>query len=276
MTDLRREFAPITAQAWKAIDDEAQATLRLTLAGRKLVDFVGPLGWAHSAVGLGRTTPLSNGPNDGVEANLRKVQPLAELRASFELARSELEAIGRGARDADLQPVVDAARAIAIGEDRALFHGFPEAGITGICEAAADEALPIPAAFEDYPDVVAQALARLRSSGIAGPYAIALGPRCFTGLAQTTCGGFPVLQHVQELLDGPVVWAPAVDGAVVVSQRGGDFELVVGRDLSIGYRDHSSTAIGFYLEESMTFRVLAPEAAIPLVYGGNKTRRSGS
>jgi uncharacterized linocin/CFP29 family protein len=68
------------------------------------------------------------------------------------------------------------------------------------------------------------------------------------------------------MLDGPVVWAPAVDGAIVVSQRGGDFELVVGQDISIGYTDHDAESVSLYLEESLTFRVDSPEAAVRLAY----------
>ena len=106
-----------------------------------------------------------------------------------------------------------------------------------------------------------------------GPYAIALGPRCYTGLTRTTTeAGFPVIQHVERLLDGPVIWAPGVDGAVVLSLRGGDFELTVGRDLSVGYRGHTASTVEFYIEESLTFRMLAEEAAVPLVYGAAAER----
>jgi uncharacterized linocin/CFP29 family protein len=75
-----------------------------------------------------------------------------------------------------------------------------------------------------------------------------------------------VVEHVRRLLDGPIVWAPAVDGAVVLSLRGGDFELTVGQDLSIGYLEHTATSVRLYLQESFTFRVLEPEAAVPLTY----------
>lgn len=276
MNDLQRELAPITDEAWQAIDEEARATLKLTLAGRKIADFEGPLGWHASAVGLGRTEALPGRRGEGVAAALRRVQPLVELRAPFALARAELEAIARGARDADLQPVKDAARAIALAEDRAVFHGHAEARIEGLCQSAAKEALTITEDYERYPGVVAGALAKLRTAGVDGPYAIALGPRCYTGLTQTTTGaGYPVIQHVQRLLDGPVIWAPAVDGAAVVSLRGGDFELVVGRDLSVGYRDHSASTVELYIEESFTFRVLAPEAAVPLVYAARRGSARG-
>ena len=62
------------------------------------------------------------------------------------------------------------------------------------------------------------------------------------------------------------MWAPAVSGAVVISQRGDDHELTVGQDFSIGYLDHTATAVRLYLQESFTFRVLSPEAAVPLRY----------
>jgi uncharacterized linocin/CFP29 family protein len=57
-----------------------------------------------------------------------------------------------------------------------------------------------------------------------------------------------------------------VDGAVVMSVRGGDFELTVGQDFSIGYLEHDATSVRLCLLESMTFRVLTPEAAVPLAY----------
>jgi uncharacterized linocin/CFP29 family protein len=73
------------------------------------------------------------------------------------------------------------------------------------------------------------------------------------------------------LVDGPIVWAPAADGAVVMSTRGGDFELIIGQDFSVGYLDHTSTSVLLYLQESFTFRVLSPEAAVPLTYAAVTT-----
>jgi uncharacterized linocin/CFP29 family protein len=267
MNDLHRELAPISVEAWKAIDEEARKTLEVTLAARRIVDFTGPLGWQASAVSLGRSEALPSSPSDGVTAALRRVQRLVELRASFEIQRRELDAIDRGAKSFDLDAVRAAAAALAIGEDRTVFHGYPDADIQGICEAAESASLSLSRDYQRYPLVVSEALARLRTAGVGGPYAIALGPDCYKGLTGTaTSGGYPVLEHVRQLIPDAILWAPGVRGAVVASQRGGDFELIVGRDLSIGYEDHSTATVRLYLEESMTFRVLSPEAAIPLVY----------
>jgi uncharacterized linocin/CFP29 family protein len=266
MNNLLRELAPISSKAWAQIDDEAKRTLKLVLAARRLVDFNGPLGWDVSSLSDGRVVELPSQVEKGVEGRLRKVQPLVELRVPFELSRQELEAIGRGAQDPNLDPVRHAARAAAIAEDRAIFLGYPEAHIAGIEEVSASSNLMLSEDYEAYPKVVAEATNKLRAAGVGGPYAIALGPRCFAGLTRTTNGGYPVMEHVRRLLDGPIVWAPAADGAVVMSLRGGDFELAVGQDFSIGYLDHTATTVRLYVQESFTFRVLAPEAAVPLRY----------
>jgi uncharacterized linocin/CFP29 family protein len=266
MNDLLREHAPISAAAWEQIDAEAKRTLEVLLAARRFVDFNGPLGWQQAAIPSGRTETLSTPLQEGTISRVRRVQPLIELRVPFEVQRAELEAIGRGASDADLTPVRNAARAAAVAEDRAVFQGYPAANIEGIFAAVADRHLVIPEQFEAYPDVVAEATHRLRSEGVVGPYGIALGPRCYTGLTRSTARGYPIIDHVRKLVDGPIVWAPAADGAVVLSLRGGDFELSVGQDFSIGYLDHTSTSVLLYLQETFTFRVLAPEAAVPLTY----------
>ena len=272
MNHLHRKLAPISGAAWDEIDSEAKRTLKASLAARKLVDFVGPRGLATSAVGTGRRQPIAAGGERGVEASLHESQPLVEIRVPFELQRAELEAIDRGAKDADLDPVVEAAKRIAGIEDRAVFHGHAAALIKGICECAG-EPISLSENYEDYPNAVARAVSRLRTAGVDGPYAIALGKRCYVGITETTKGGYPVIEHVKRLLDGPLVWAPAVDGAAVVSMRGDDFELTVGQDLSIGYREHDSEKVRLYFQESFTFRVLTPHAAVALVYGKKNEKK---
>jgi uncharacterized linocin/CFP29 family protein len=266
MNDLLRSHAPISQEGWRQIDEEATRTLKTLLAGRRFADFVGPLGWSQATVPTGRTRTLSESIQDGVVARVRLSQPLIEIRVPFEVSRDELEAIGRGAADADLDSVRNAARAGAIAEDRAVFQGYQAGGIQGIFAAAARQSLTIPADYEAYPDVVAEATHRLRSAGVDGPYGVALGPRCYTGLTRSTTRGYPIINHVRELIDGAIIWAPAADGAVVFSMRGGDFELTVGEDFSIGYLDHTGTSVLLYLQESFTFRVLSAEAAVPLTY----------
>ena len=267
MNHLMRELAPITDDSWSQIDAEATRSLKHFLAARRLVDFSGPMGWEHSAVDVGRVDALDSGPLGEVEAALRKVLPLIELRAPFSLSKSELAAADRGATDLDLDPVIAAGRAAALAEDHLVFHGYTQGGVAGIVAVSPHQPVAISDDYDRYPEHVAKAVAALRGADIAGPYAIALGARCFTGVTETTeHGGYPVFEHLRQILDGPVVWAPAVDGAVVLSQRGGDFELTIGEDFSIGYRSDDAGSVDLFIEESLTFRINTPEAAVHLAY----------
>jgi uncharacterized linocin/CFP29 family protein len=192
---------------------------------------------------------------------------MLEVRTPFVLALEELDAVDRGANDPELTPLTDAARLTALAEDRAVFLGYPAASITGIVTASPHQPEMIGEDYDVYPSIVARAVATLRRAGIGGPYAIAMGPRCYTGVVETTeHGGYPLIEHIKMILGGPVVWAPAVEGAVVVSQRGGDYELVCGQDISIGYRTHTEDAVELYFEESMTFVVQDGRAAVSLQY----------
>lgn len=266
MNHLLRELAPVSEAAWAEIGDEATRTLKHFLTARRLVDFSGPHGWEHEVAPRAHINDVGTAP-DGVRARIRDVQPLLEFRAEFELQRSELDAIDRGARDADLDPIRDAARRLALAEDTTVFHGNEGAHIAGIAAASPHQPLEISDNYGEYPSTVARAVATLQFAGVAGPYAVALGPRCYTGVVETTeLGGYPVLEHLRLITGGPVLWAPAVDGAVVLSQRGGDFELTVGQDPALGYLSHDTDTVSLYVEESFTFQVLTPEAAVHLAY----------
>lgn len=264
MNHLYRELAPITAAGWTEIEEEARQTLKRMLAGRKLFDFEGPHGWDRASVNLGRVEDLDETPEAGSRVSRRVVQPLIEARTPFTLDRKELEAAARGAEDIDLDAVTEAARQAAMIEEHALFNGYAAAGITGVMQTSEHEPLPIGEDYTRYPALVAEASDRLRSAGVDGPYAIALGPRCFTELTRTTEQGYPVMEHVRRIVKGPIVWAPAVDGAVVMSMRGGDFVLHVGQDFSIGYISHDEKHVRLDIQSSFTSLVFGPEAAVPL------------
>jgi len=91
-----------------------------------------------------------------------------------------------------------------------------------------------------------------------------LGAQEYTALAETRDHGYPVLEHIKRIIDGNIIWAPAIEGAFVLTTRGGDFELNLGQDVSIGYLSHNDSAVRLYLQETFAFRVLTSEAAVAL------------
>jgi uncharacterized linocin/CFP29 family protein len=265
MSHLLREHAPVTAGGWELLDAEARERLAPALAARKLVDFSGPHGWQYSATNLGRVKEIGDPPSKGVNGAQRQVLALVELRAPFSVDRSELADADRGAEDADLEALDQAAHAIAVAENAAVFHGWKAAGISGIVEASPHDPIELGEDCERYPRHVAKAVDALRAAGVDGPYGLALGPETHTRVLETSeHGGYPLLEHLREVVGGPLVWSPGVRGAVVLSTRGGDFLLESGEDLSVGYENHDADAVHLYLEESISFRVATPEAAVAL------------
>jgi uncharacterized linocin/CFP29 family protein len=264
MNNLHRELAPISDAAWSQIEAETSRTLKRYLAGRRVVDVQGPGGVAVSAVGTGHLHNVET-PGDGILARQREVKTLVELRAPFDLDRQQIDDVERGANDSDWQPAKDAARQIAFAEDAAIFEGYAPAGIGGIRQGTSNPVMTLPADVLVYPDAIAQSLSQLRLVGVNGPYAVLLGADAYTRLAETSDHGYPVLDHVKRLVKDQIIWAPAITGAFVLTTRGGDFDLHIGQDVSIGYLNHNDTAVRLYLQETFTFLLLTTEASVALV-----------
>ena len=263
MNNLHRELAPISDAAWASIEEETTRTLKRYLAARCVVDVHGPGGVDLSAVGTGHLKMIPE-PGEGILARQREVKALVELRVPFELDRQQIDDVERGANDSDWQPAKDAARKIAYAEDRAIFEGYPAAGIGGIRQGASNPSIPLPADVRQYPDAIAQALGQLRLVGVNGPYSVLLGADAYTALAETSDNGYPVLEHIKKLVKDEIIWAPAIGGAFVLTTRGGDFSLHIGQDVSIGYLSHTDSVVRLYLQETMTFLLLTSEAAVAL------------
>src|SRR3974390_838359 len=263
MNNLHRELAPISDAAWAQIEEEATRTLKRYLAGRRVVDVPSSGGIALPGVGTGHLKRIS-APAEGIIARQREVKPLLELRVPFELTRQAIDDVERGSEDSDWQPAKDAAKKLAFAEDRAIFNGYHEADIQGIRERTSNPIETLPSDVRAYPDAVAHALSQLRLVGVNGPYSVLLGAGEYTSLSETRDHGYPVLEHVKRIVDGNLIWAPAIEGAFVVTTRGGDFELNIGQDVSIGYLSHTDSAVLLYLQETFVFRVLTTEAAVAL------------
>ena len=264
MNNLHRELAPISAAAWADLEQEARRTFKRHLAGRRVVDVPEPGGPDLAAVTTGHLDAVAP-PAEGVLARRRRSQPLVELRVPFTVDRQQVDDVERGAKDTDWQPVKDAARQIAFAEDRAVFQGYPEAGIAGLRDGSSNPPIRLPGGeARAYPDAVAQAVTALRLAGVDGPYTLALSADAYTTVSETTDDGYPIHEHIARLLDGEIIWAPAIEGAFLLSARGGDFQLRIGQDLSIGYLSHDTTSIQLYFQESLTFLVYTSEAAVAL------------
>ena len=267
MNHLHRDLAPISDAGWDVIDDEAKSRLPTYLAARKLVDFEGPHGWTHSATNLGRVAEIA-GPVGGRERAAAHGAPPGGAADGVQ----GLADRARRRRPGHQQPGPGRARrghpADRPGRER---HRLPRPRRPPASAASprARRTSPLPSGTSTTcPDAVARGVNALRQAGIGGPYGLAICPDMYTTIVESTeYGGELLLDHLRKILGGPLVWAPGIEGGVVLSLRGGDFKIESGQDLSIGYLDHDADVVRLYLEESLNFRVLEPDAAVALRLG---------
>lgn len=261
--NLYRDLAPITDSAWSEIELEAKRTFKRHIAGRRVVDVSEPGGPVTAAISTGRLVGVA-APTKGVVAHLRESKPLVRLRVPFTLSREEIDNVERGGQDSDWEPVKDAAKNLAFVEDHVIFEGYPAAQIEGIRNTSSNKALKLPAKAPDIPYVITQALSELRLAGVDGPYSVLLSADVYTKVSETTEHGYPILEHINRLVDGDIIWAPAIPGAFVLTTRGGDFDLQLGTDVSIGYLGHNADTVELYLQETLTFLCHTAEASVGL------------
>ncbi|AQH00715.1 bacteriocin [Burkholderia sp. KK1] len=266
MNNLHRELAPISDDAWEQIEAEVARTFKRSVAGRRVVDVKSPGGVALAAIGTGHQTNIA-APKKGVAAKLNDVRQLVQLSVPFTLQREAVDSVERDSNDGDWQPAKTAASELALAEDSAIFDGFGAAGIVGIRQGSSNPSTVLPADVADYPAAVSQALEKLRLAGVEGPYSVLLGADAYTALAEASDQGYPVIQHIKRIVSGEVIWAPALQGGCVLSTRGGDYELHIGQDLSIGYTSHTDTTVQLYLRETLTFLMLTSEASVSIAVG---------
>lgn len=274
MNNLHRGLAPISDGAWAQIDQEAARTLKRYLGGRRVVDVKEPGGVTLAAVGTGHLHKIE-APGEGIVARQREVKSLVELRVPFELDRQAIDDVERGANDSDWQPLKEAAKRIAFAEDRVIFEGYSGGGIQGIRQGTSNPAATLPGQVVEYPNAIAEALSQLRLVGVNGPYSVVLGADAYTSLSEASDHGYPVIQHIQRLVNEEIIWAPAIAGAFVLTTRGGDFDLHIGQDVSIGYSSHSDATVTLYLQETLTFLLLTSEAAVALTPTAGSAQRTG-
>jgi uncharacterized linocin/CFP29 family protein len=181
------------------------------------------------------------------------VQPLIETRIPFELDVWELDNAVRGAQDIELGTLEQAAKKIALFEEKAIYDGFEEGALKGLRGIIEHDKIPLSPKPENFLEGVSKGITTLLSVAVEGPYALVVSPEIWRILANYS-EGYPLKKHVEKLLDGPVIYSAAINDAF----------LVIGQDFSIGYLSHTPEKVKLYFTESFTFRVFDPTVMVNL------------
>ena len=156
-----------------------------------------------------------------------------------------------------------AAHDLAAAENAAIFHGWKAAGIAGIAEASPHKAIALGNDCERYPRHVAMAVEQLLAAGTILSVRPGARARWAHGLVlgEQRARRVLLLDHLRTILGGPLVWSPGVEARWSSAARR-RLPVRVGEDISVGYLGHDADAVQLYLEESFSFRVATPEAAV--------------
>lgn len=264
MDIFKRSLAPIVPAAWEEIDAQAAMVLKGVIAGRKVVDVKGPLGWNTDAVSEGTLSLVEESPVEDVSYGIRESLPMVEIRVPFTMSMWDLDDISRNSKTIDFTPVIEAARKAALFEDTAVFQGLEEAGILGLELEADNDPVEIKLEDECIVASIVEAITTLGSRSMEGPYALVCSLPLWTKI-KTSSKAYPLFKRVKDVLgeDGRIVLSPQYDTCMLVSMKEGNSELIIGQDFSIGYQSHTNTDVTFYITETFTFRTIAPESIVP-------------
>lgn len=275
MDILKRSLAPIVPAAWEEIDEQAKTALVGALSGRKVVDVKGPMGWHYDAASEGTISLVEETPVDGVSYGIREVLPLVEFRVPFSMPMWDLDDISRGCKIIDFSPVQEAALKAAKFEDTAIYQGLEDAGILGLELEADNDPIDMKLEDESIIEAVAMAIHTLSTRSVSGPYALVC-PMSLWAKIQTSSKVYPLWKRVTGLLGAKskIILSSQYETALLVSLRGGDNELIIGQDFSVGYQSHTNTEVSFYITGSFAFRVLAPESIVPFNITADKKAKA--
>ena len=256
MSWLDRDAAPFGQEVWDQIDSTARAAADEVRAGRRVVDVVGPLGFAARA-GVAEDEPvLVDEAEAQAHVHVPRVRALPVLHRTFALGARSVAARETLREPLVLSEAAEAARQIARAEDRLLFAGNAAAGIRGL--VAHEGAIELTAGDWSDParaaDDLLGALARLDAAGRHGPYAVAVSSARFYQLLRPYPGS-ALTPHAQLLpaFAGGIVKAPALaDGALVVVRSASGPRAVIGQDLAAAYDGREGIFHRISLVESVT------------------------
>jgi uncharacterized linocin/CFP29 family protein len=259
MNILKKGLAPITENAWDEIKLQSERVIKEYLTGRKISDVIGPAGIELGAISTGRLLVPSDQSKEGVKIGIREVIPLMEVRKPFTLDLWELDNASRGASDLDLRTIEKAAQQMAGFEDQCLYYGFDNNIAPGLLNAVEEKPVKVKLNTSDFLRVVADQVTSLQQSAVEGPYTMILPDKVWIKLVGDSTS-YPFKLLLKEIIGGDIIIHHHNKDVFLVSARGGDIELHLGQDISLGYEGHDQKKVKLFYSESFTYQIHGPEA----------------
>lgn len=261
MEILNRSNAPFGGAVWNEIDATMGEFLSKRLNLRSVVDFDESYGYESDAISTKRLSKISD--KNGLSVAQREPIRMVEIKKTFILSKAVIEEIKRGVEDFDDAQLATAANELAAVENKMILEGLKEANIEGI--VTKETLLMDVKTTKDLLSSVAKALGEFNKEFVDGGFKLVLSSATLAKLYTEFFDGISLKTKIDDILgEGSIVVNQDIgdDKALLISQRGGDFEFFSGLDLSVGFEKETKEGVELFLIQTCAFRNLAPEAAI--------------
>lgn len=264
MEILNRINAPFGSGVWSELDNTLGKFLAKRLNLRGIIDFNQGYTYDDDAISTKSLNEVSN--KKGLSIGTRVPIKMVEVKKTFSLNKDVIEDIKRGIEDYDDSALANAANEFATVENTMILNGLKEANIEGIIANKEVESLTVNSTKEIL-SAVAKSLGIFNKNFVEGNIKLILSSSTLAKLYTEFFDGISVKAKIDDILgSGNIVVNEDIGDktALLLSQRGEDFEFFSGLDVSLGYEKELKDGIELFLIQTCAFRVLGPEAAVVL------------
>lgn len=275
MESLNRGAAPFDSGLWERIDEAAEQAARAVLTGRRFIEVEGPYGLGLTSIEIGNDDYCRQPSPDEAGAVISAAISVPMVRRIFNLSLRRLAGHLDNHQPLDLNPVEQAAEAVARREEELIYYGQEDFHLAGLLTAKGRSHLEggdwtrIDQALQD----VLAAVTRLDDSGFAGPYALVLSPRLYNGLFRRYENtDLLQVEHLGRLCTAGIFKAP-IEGGAVIDPRVG--KLMIGQDISTGFASQDGIHCQLYVVESVVLRLDDAKAVCTIATAPQEPVRAG-
>lgn len=268
MSYLSREAISLPEGLWAQIDDTVVKAARRTLTGRRFLNVFGPLGAGVQSIAIDDAQAVSEVEKDGlVTITGRKYVQIPALHEDFTLLARDLETAEQTGFPLDLAKASRAADACALKEDKLIYFGNKELGITGLTTAEGAKKIKKNdwSSGENSFTDIASGITYLAQQGIFGTYSLAVSPDLYMQMQRLQPGtGLLEIDRVSKLVNGHIYLARALGTgkAVLCASDVENMDLVIGQDMATAYAEQVELNHHFRVIETILPRFKREEAIV--------------
>lgn len=264
--------APLSVSDFNELDHIVIEAAKKQLTGRRFIELYGPLGRGvqsiHTEVFMEPSAAhmgFEGSFETEIESSKRVNHTIPMLYKDFVLYWRDIEQAKTLDIPIDFSSAANAARDVALLEDKMIFHGAAQFDIPGLMNVKGRQTHLIGnwhesgSAFQD----VVEARGKLMEMNHNGPYALVLSPELYALLHRVHRDTNVLeIEHVREIVTDGVFQSPVLKGktGVLVNTGRNNLDLAISEDLETAYLGEEGMNHPFRVYETAVLRIKRPSA----------------